>query len=74
VTDRQEGERKPFDQVKEQIKTMLRNRQLQEAMQTKFDGLKQAANVKIDEAALAKITPPPAPTGAMPSMPLPSGH
>jgi peptidyl-prolyl cis-trans isomerase C len=74
VTDRQEGERKPFDQVKEQIKTMLRNRQLQDAMQAKFDGLKQAANVKIDETALAKITPPPAPTGAMPSMPLPTGH
>jgi len=74
VTDRQEGERKPFDQVKEQIKTMLRNRQLQDAMQAKFDGLKQAANVRIDEAALAKITPPPAPTGAVPTMPLPAGH
>jgi len=74
VTERQEGERKPFDQVKEQIKTMLRNRQLQNTMQTKFDGLKQAANVKIDDAALAKITPPPAPTGAAPMGGLVGGH
>ncbi|HKA30928.1 MAG TPA: peptidylprolyl isomerase, partial [Candidatus Binatia bacterium] len=74
VTERQEGERKPFDQVKEQIKTMLRNRQLQNTMQTKFDGLKQAANVKIDDAALAKITPPAAPTGAAPMGGLVGGH
>ena len=31
VTEREEGERKPFDQVKEQIKTTLRNKQLQDA-------------------------------------------
>jgi peptidyl-prolyl cis-trans isomerase C len=73
VTERKEGERKPFDQVKEQIKTMLRNRQMQDVMQTKFEALKKAADVKIDESALAKITPPPAPTGPT-AMPLPLGH
>ncbi len=73
VTERQEGERKPFDQVKEQIKTMLRNRQLQDGMQTKFDALKKAANVKIDEARAGEDH---AATGAdrrRPAMPLPSG-
>jgi peptidyl-prolyl cis-trans isomerase C len=73
VTERKEGERKPLDQVKDQIKTMLRNRQMQDAMQTKFEALKKAADVKIDESALAKITPPPAPTGPT-AMPLPLGH
>jgi peptidyl-prolyl cis-trans isomerase C len=73
VTERKEGERKSFDQVKEQIKTTLRNKQLQDAMQAKFDGLKKAANVKIDEEALAKITPPPAPTGGAVA-PMGAGH
>ncbi len=64
LVDREEGERKPFDQVKEQIKTTLRNKQMQDGIQAKFDGLRKAANVQIDEAALAKVVPPPAPTGA----------
>jgi peptidyl-prolyl cis-trans isomerase C len=64
VTEREEGERKPFDQVKEQIKTTLRNKQLQDAVQAKFDALKKSANLQIDDAALAKVTPPPAPPGA----------
>ena len=69
VTEREDGERKPFDQVKEQIKTTLRNKQLQDNVQAKFDSLKKAANLQIDDAALAKVTPPPAPTGgAMPFM------
>ena len=64
VTEREEGERKPFDQVKEQIKTTLRNKQLQDAVQAKFDALKKSANLQIDDAALAKVTPPPAPPGS----------
>ena len=35
--------------MKEQIKTTLRNKQLQDNIQAKFDGLKKAANVKIDD-------------------------
>jgi hypothetical protein len=50
--------------VKEQIKTTLRNKQLQDAVQAKFDALKKSANLQIDDAALAKVTPPPAPPGA----------
>ena len=64
VSEREEGERKPFDQVKEQIKTTLRNKQLQDNIQAKFDGLKKTANVEIDETVLAGITPPPAPRGS----------
>jgi peptidyl-prolyl cis-trans isomerase C len=64
VSEREEGERKPFDQVKEQIKTTLRNKQLQDNIQAKFDGLKKAANVQVDETVLGAITPPPAPAGA----------
>jgi peptidyl-prolyl cis-trans isomerase C len=71
VNEREEGERKPFDQVKEQIKTTLRNKQLQDNVQAKFESLKKAANVQIDEGALAGVTPPPAPPGGMPAM---GGH
>jgi peptidyl-prolyl cis-trans isomerase C len=73
VSEREEGERKPFDQVKEQIKTTLRNKQLQDAVQAKFDSLKKSANLQIDDAALAKITPPPAPPGAPGTMSM-GGH
>jgi len=59
--------------VKEQIKTTLRNKQLQDSVQTKFDDLKKSANLQIDDAALAKITPPPAPTGAA-ALPMGGGH
>jgi hypothetical protein len=54
--------------VKEQIKVTLRNKQLQDSVQAKFESLKKAANVQIDEAALAKVTPPPAAPGATPMM------
>jgi peptidyl-prolyl cis-trans isomerase C len=73
VTERDEGERKPFDQVKEQIKTTLRNKQLQDNIQAKFDALKKGADVQIDEAALAAITPPAAPAG-QPAMSPHGGH
>jgi peptidyl-prolyl cis-trans isomerase C len=63
VTEHDEGERKPFEQVKEQIKTTLRNKQLQDNIQAKFDGLKKTANVQIDETVLETITPPPATPG-----------
>ncbi|TMA47187.1 MAG: hypothetical protein E6J83_05165 [Deltaproteobacteria bacterium] len=58
VTERKEGERKPFESVKEQIKATLRNKQLQDQMQGHFDALKRDAGLKLDEAALARITPP----------------
>lgn len=63
VTEREEGERKPFDQVKEQIRATMRNKALQDAMQSRFDGLKQSANLQIDETVLSGITPPPVTAG-----------
>ena len=58
VSERKEGERKPFESVKEQIKATLRNKQLQDQMQGHFDALKRDAGLKLDEGALARITPP----------------
>jgi peptidyl-prolyl cis-trans isomerase C len=63
VTEREEGERKPFDQVKEQIRATMRNKALQDNMQTRFDALKKDADLQIDETVLAGITPPPATAG-----------
>jgi len=60
VTERKDGERKPFDQVKEPIRATLRNKAQQEQVQAYYDGLKKQAGVQIDEAALARVTPPPA--------------
>ena len=77
VTERKEGERKPFDQVKEQIRATLRNKALQDQVQGHFDELRKAANVKIDDEALARVTPPPATAGATPGanpLGIPSGH
>ena len=71
VTERKDGERKPFDQVKEQIKATLRNKQLQEQTQGHMDELKKQANLQIDDGAVAKLVPPPAPPGAPPP---PAGH
>jgi peptidyl-prolyl cis-trans isomerase C len=58
VVERKDGEPKPFDQVKEQIRAALRNRAVQDQVQAHFDGLKKTADLKIDDAALAKVTPP----------------
>ena len=67
VTERKDGERKPFDQVKEQIKSTLRNKGLQEQTQGHFEELKKNANVQIEDAALEKLAPPP-PSATPPAM------
>jgi peptidyl-prolyl cis-trans isomerase C len=66
VTERKDGERKPFDQVKEQIKATLRNKLLQEQTQGHMDQLKKQANLQIIDDAVAKLTPPAAPPGGTP--------
>ena len=60
VTERKEGEPKPFEQVKDQIRAALRNQALQTQVQGHFDEIKKAANLKIDDEALGRVTPPPA--------------
>ena len=75
VTERQEGERKPFDQVKEQIRMTLRNQRLQEQVDGHFAELKKDADMKIDEEALARVTIPTGPgPGGMPPLGTPTGH
>ena len=77
VTERKEGERKPFDQVKEQIRTTLRNQRMQEQVDNHFAELKKAADVKVDDAALAKVQIPTGPGPSLPGAPpmgMPSGH
>jgi len=72
VAERKEGERRPFDQVKEQIKATLRNKAIQEQQERRYGDLKQAANVKIDDMVLEKLQVPQGTTGAEP--PMASGH
>ena len=79
VTERKEGERKPFDQVKEQIRASMRNKAMQDRIQGHYDQLKKDANLKIDDDALAKVTPPPPMPPGAPGAPgatpiMPSGH
>lgn len=73
VTERKEGERKPFEQVKEQIRTTLRNQRLQEQVDGKFAALRKSADVKIDEDALSRVNIPVGP-GSTPPMSSPTGH
>ena len=58
VTDRKEGERRPFDQVKEQIRATLRTKGLQEQVQAHLETLKKEAGLQINEDALARVAPP----------------
>jgi peptidyl-prolyl cis-trans isomerase C len=51
LEERREGKPKPFDQVKEQIKSVLRNTQLRERTEQHYDDLKEKANLQIDDAA-----------------------
>jgi len=73
VLDRKEGEPKPFDQVKEQIRATLRNRALQDQVQGHFEQLKKDADLHIDDDALARLNPPPPAPGQPPTPPLPPG-
>jgi peptidyl-prolyl cis-trans isomerase C len=72
VIDRKDGDQKPFDQVKEQIRATLRNKALQDQVQGHFDQLKKDADVKVNEDALARVTPPGA--TSTPTPPVPMGH
>ena len=72
VTERKDGERRPFDQVKEQIKATLRNKAIQEQQDKRYAELKQNANVKIDDMVLDKLQVPQGQTGA--ESPIMGGH
>lgn len=71
LEERREGEQKPFDQVKEQIRATLRNEAVQGRTKEYYEELKQKANLTIDEAAverIAKSIPEPSPGATSPAM------
>lgn len=55
LEERRDGEQKPFDQVKEQIRATLRNEAMQAKTKEYYDGLKQKANLRIDDATLERV-------------------
>lgn len=59
VTERKEGSVRPFEQVKAQIKSQLRNQQLQAQVDKYMNDLRAKANIQIDEKALEALQPPP---------------
>jgi len=76
LEERRDGEQKPFDQVKEQIRATLRNEAVQGKTKEFYDQLKQAANLQIDEVVLERAAasiPEPSP-GAAAAMPVHGGH
>jgi len=76
VTERKDGEPRPFDQVKEHIRAALRNKMVQDQVQGHLDELKKTADLKIDENALARVAPPPpaSPATLPGAPPAPSSH
>ncbi len=72
VVERKEGERRPFDQVKEQIKATLRNKAIQDQQDKRYAELKQNANVKIDDMVLEKLQVPQGMAGS--EAPMTGGH
>lgn len=59
VTERKEGSVRPFEQVKAQIKSQMRNQQLQAQVDKYMNELRAKANIQIDEKALEALRPPP---------------
>jgi peptidyl-prolyl cis-trans isomerase C len=67
LEERREGQPKPFDQVKEQIRSVMRNTKLRERTEQHYEELKKKANLQIDEAAAeraAQRVPEPSPGAA----------
>ena len=75
LEERRDGDQRPFDQVKEQIRATLRNEAMQDKTKAYYDQLKQAANLQIDDAVVERVAasiPEPSP-GAV-TMPPHGGH
>ena len=67
LEERRDGDQRPFDQVKEQIRATLRNEAMQDKTKAYYDQLKQAANLQIDDAAVERVAasiPEPSPGAA----------
>ncbi len=59
LTEKKEGEPRPFDQVKEEIRSKLLQKRQREKVEAYFAELKRKAEVKVDEKVLAKYNPGP---------------
>jgi len=69
LEERRDGEQKPFEQVKEQIRATLRNEAMQAKTKEYYEQLKQKANLQIDEAVLERVAqsvPEPSPGASLP--------
>lgn len=64
VTDRREGETRPFDAVASQITTLLANQKLEAQVEAAVAKLRSEARIRIDEERLRALEPP---AGAAPS-------
>jgi peptidyl-prolyl cis-trans isomerase C len=70
LEERRDGEQKPFDQVKEQIRATLRNEAMQAKTKEFYDQLKGKANLQIDEVVLERVAqsiPEPSPGSMAPA-------
>lgn len=73
VAGRQDELNRPFEQVKEQLASRMFRERKQKDLEAWVKQLKDSARIRIDDAALEKITvdaePGPGPMGGMPGMP-----
>jgi parvulin-like peptidyl-prolyl isomerase len=70
VTERQEGTRRPFEEVREAIRTRLRNHALSEGVRLRLAELRREVPIEVNEEALARLDParvPPAPGTVQPA-------
>ena len=66
LIERKEGKARPFDQVREEIRSKLLQDVQRKRMEAYFEDLKRKAKVEIDEKVLAKYNPGPAAEGGLP--------
>ncbi len=68
LTDRKEGEEKPFDEVKDRIRIALLNSRRQEQVNDRLAALRKKAAMQIDDDVLAKAEIPGAPATPTPAL------
>lgn len=55
LEERREGQKKPLDQVREQIRASLRHQAVQDRTQEYYDDLKERANIRIDSEVVERV-------------------
>jgi peptidyl-prolyl cis-trans isomerase C len=75
LIERKDGKPRPFDQVREEIRSKILQDAQRKKVEAYFEELKKKAQVKIDEKVLGKYSPGPAPEGGVPgALGLPPGE